>query len=194
MICVDFFAVSCNKTSGVSMIRIVHYLNQFFGQVGGEDKADIPPFRKDGPVGPGVAFAARCGTFGEIVGSIVCGDNYIAQNQEQALAEILHLIQSYRPDALLAGPAFNAGRYGPACGAVCKIDAGTPGSTGPCRAPLTAAAFRSSGTTTIKCSGRNSPGTVIDTAKLGTAARSANPPSPTICRFDPSANSTTAIK
>ena len=35
------------------MLKIVHYLNQFFGQIGGEDKADIPPRLKKGTVGPG---------------------------------------------------------------------------------------------------------------------------------------------
>ena len=33
--------------------RVVHYVNQFFGGVGGEDKADIPPRHQSGPVGPG---------------------------------------------------------------------------------------------------------------------------------------------
>ena len=36
-------------------IKIVHYLNQFFGQIGGEEKADISPRLKEGPVGPGAA-------------------------------------------------------------------------------------------------------------------------------------------
>ena len=32
-------------------IKVVHYLNQFFGQMGGEDKAGTPPQVKEGPVG-----------------------------------------------------------------------------------------------------------------------------------------------
>ncbi len=102
------------------MLRVVHYLNQFFGQIGGEEKADVPPIMREGPVGPGMAFAAEIKDFGDIVGTVVCGDNYMAEGGEKALGEVLERIDALRPDALIAGPAFNAGRYGPACGAVCK--------------------------------------------------------------------------
>lgn len=102
------------------MLRIVHYLNQFFGQVGGEEKGGMGPMLKQGPCGPGVAFAESLADLGVIAGSVVCGDNYIAENTEQALQELLPMIRSLQPDLLIAGPAFNAGRYGPACGAVCK--------------------------------------------------------------------------
>ena len=35
-------------------VRVVHYINQFFAQIGGEEKANIPPQIKEGPVGPGM--------------------------------------------------------------------------------------------------------------------------------------------
>lgn len=99
-------------------LRIVHYLNQFFGQIGGEDKAGVGPQVKSGHVGPGIALAQALGEEGEIVATIICGDNYVAANLEQAKEEILELIRQQKPDALVAGPAFNAGRYGVACGMV----------------------------------------------------------------------------
>ena len=34
-------------------IRVVHYINQFFGGLGGEDKADTPPQITEGAAGPG---------------------------------------------------------------------------------------------------------------------------------------------
>ena len=37
------------------MLRVVHYINQFFGQIGGEDMAHIAPEKRDGLVGPGAA-------------------------------------------------------------------------------------------------------------------------------------------
>ncbi|MBC7104468.1 MAG: hypothetical protein H5T97_00860, partial [Firmicutes bacterium] len=40
------------------MLRVVHYLNQFFGQIGGEEKADAAPVAREGPVGPGLAVGA----------------------------------------------------------------------------------------------------------------------------------------
>jgi len=43
------------------MLKVVHYINQFFGQIGGEDKADTPPLVKEGPVGPGLALQQALG-------------------------------------------------------------------------------------------------------------------------------------
>jgi len=100
-------------------LRVVHYLNQFFGQIGGEEKADTKPLKRDGSVGPGVLFQQMLGQDAEIVGTIICGDNYFNENVETAKEAVLELIKGYLPDLLLAGPAFNAGRYGTACGAIC---------------------------------------------------------------------------
>ena len=101
-------------------LRVVHYLNQFFGQIGGEDKADTEPLKRDGAVGPGVLFQGIFGQEAEIVGTVMCGDNYFNELTEAAKEAVLAMIEGYRPDLLLAGPAFNAGRYGMACGAICE--------------------------------------------------------------------------
>jgi betaine reductase len=101
-------------------VRVVHYLNQFFGGVGGEDKADMAPQARDGSVGPGRAVQQALGDEGDVVAAVICGDNYFAQRIEHATDEVMKLVSAYRPDALIAGPAFFAGRYGVACGAVCK--------------------------------------------------------------------------
>jgi len=101
-------------------IRVVHYLNQFFGQIGGEDKAGIEPLGKDGAVGPGLLFQQILGREVAIVGTVICGDNYFSEHLEQATDTVLSLIRGYEPQLVLAGPAFNAGRYGVACGAVCE--------------------------------------------------------------------------
>ena len=103
-----------------SPFKAVHYLNQFFGQIGAEDKADTPPLRKDGAIGPGRLFQEMFAQEVEIVGTVICGDNYFNEHIDAASAEVVDLIKSYTPDLLVAGPAFNAGRYGVACGAVCQ--------------------------------------------------------------------------
>ena len=36
------------------MIRVVHYINQFYAGIGGEEKADIKPEVREGFVGPGM--------------------------------------------------------------------------------------------------------------------------------------------
>ena len=56
----------------------------------------------------------------EIVATIICGDSYFAENIEEAKAEIIEMVKKYNPDLFIAGPAFNAGRYGVACGAIAK--------------------------------------------------------------------------
>src|SRR5579875_3501927 len=98
------------------MKRIVHYLNQFFGRVGGEEAADARPRRLDVPVGPGHLLAERIADWGSVVGTIVAGDNYVAERLEAAAAEVVELMAALRPDLVVAGPAFAAGRYGLACG------------------------------------------------------------------------------
>jgi len=100
--------------------RIVHYINQFYAGIGGEEKADVPPEIREAVVGPGAALKAAFGAEAEIVATVVCGDSYYASNIEKASAEILEMIKKYKPDAFIAGPAFNAGRYGTACGGMCE--------------------------------------------------------------------------
>lgn len=101
-------------------LRVVHYLNQFFGQVGGEDKADSGFLVQEGPVGPGMALQQTLGDQAVIVATVICGDNYFARNPREAAEEGLKIIASYRPQLFFAGPAFEAGRYGVSCGAICK--------------------------------------------------------------------------
>jgi len=101
-------------------LRVVHYINQFFGGIGGEDKAYIRPQVKNGSIGPGKAIQQVLGERGEVVATVICGDNYFAERIEEVAEEVIELLIPYRPDALIAGPAFDAGRYGIACGALCK--------------------------------------------------------------------------
>lgn len=102
-------------------LKVVHYLNQLFGGIGGEEKASLGPQVKDGSVGPGKAIQNVLKDKGDIVATLICGDNYFVERTEEATQELLRLIIPYQPDILLAGPAFNAGRYGVACGEVCKV-------------------------------------------------------------------------
>lgn len=101
--------------------KILYYVNQFFGQIGGEDMAHTPlEFREEG-VGPAMAFANAVKDSGELVGTIICGDNYYNENKEEADAELKKLYEKYKPDLVVTGPAFNAGRYGMACAGVAKV-------------------------------------------------------------------------
>lgn len=101
-------------------IKIVHYINQFFGQIGGEEEADIGVIVKEGAIGPGNLINNLLINKGEIVKTIVCGDNYFTQNPEDASEKVLNNVKKLSPDVFIAGPAFSAGRYGLACGEACK--------------------------------------------------------------------------
>ena len=101
-------------------IRVVHYLNQFFAQIGGEDKAEVGPEIKAGIIGSGRALQQALGDHGEVVATVFCGDNYFAEQQEQTIDDLIRRMAEYKPDLLIAGPAFESGRYGIACGAICQ--------------------------------------------------------------------------
>ena len=105
----------------MSKKRIVHYLNNFYSGIGGEDKADIPPEKRDGKVGPGMALEKELGDVAVIAGTVICGDSYFNENLEKASDEVLAMIKSFKPDVVVVGPGFNAGRYGMACGTVAKL-------------------------------------------------------------------------
>ena len=75
--------------------KVVHYINQFFAGIGGEEKADIQPEVRESVIGPGMALAKELG-------------------------EDYEILKKYDPDVFVAGTAFNAGRYVVACGTICK--------------------------------------------------------------------------
>ncbi|PSJ31930.1 sarcosine reductase [Peptostreptococcus russellii] len=101
--------------------KILYYLNQFFGQIGGEEKAGIAPILKEGGVGPSEAFAKKIGDSAELVATVICGDNYFNENKEEAIAFLRKVNEEIKPDIVIAGPAFNAGRYGMACQGVAEF-------------------------------------------------------------------------
>ena len=99
--------------------RIVHYLNQFYAGKGGEAFAGTAPYKIDGSVGPGRLLEQTSKGKLQIVGTVVCGDNYFVE-EESAAEQVFELIKSYQPEGFIAGPAFLAGRYGEACTEICK--------------------------------------------------------------------------
>jgi glycine reductase len=101
-------------------IKVVHYINQYFAGVGGEEKADIKPEVREGPVGPAVGLQKELGLDAEIVATVFCGDSYMAvEGGTGAVDEVIALIQPFQPDVFVGGPTFGSGRYGLATGKVC---------------------------------------------------------------------------
>ena len=92
--------------------KVLYYINQFFGQIGGEEMAHVAPTFEEKAVGPAMGFERSLGQEAKIVGTIICGDNYFNENLEDSLKFIKEVMDKVNPDIVVAGPAFNAGRYG----------------------------------------------------------------------------------
>jgi len=102
-------------------VRVVHYLNQFFGGIGGEERAQTPLEVREGPTGPGRLLQQALGAEGTVVATLVCGDDYVAEREEAAGASMRDALQRYQPDLVMAGPAFDSGRYGLGCALACRV-------------------------------------------------------------------------
>ena len=98
--------------------KILYYVNQFFGQIGGEDKADFAPELRQGAVGPAMGFNKEMGDAGKVVATFICGDNFINEHNAEALAAFKKAMDEVKPDLVVVGPSFNAGRYGMASAVV----------------------------------------------------------------------------
>jgi betaine reductase len=108
-------------------MRIVHYVNQFFAGMGGEDSAGTGPELRDGATGPGRKLAGLLGDEHEIIATAICGDDYAASHAEFA-AELVAQAKERGAEMIVAGPAFTSGRYGMACAriAAAASEAGLP--------------------------------------------------------------------
>lgn len=101
-------------------MRIAHYLNQFFGGVGAEEHAGTGLEVRAGAVGPGRLLEQLVGTDTRIAWTFVCGDNYAVEHQDEITAAVLDKLRGSDIDLFVAGPCFDAGRYGMAAGALCR--------------------------------------------------------------------------
>lgn len=100
-------------------LKVIQYVNQFFGQLGSEEQASAELQLHEGAIGVGVAVQNALGDKGQVVATVICGDNTAAENIDELPDMFCELISKYEPDLVIAGPAFNAGRYGYACAAIC---------------------------------------------------------------------------
>ena len=101
------------------MKKTVIYINQFFAGIGGEEKADHEPEIREGLVGPAMALNAALKN-AEVTHTIICGDNFMGSNEKEAVSRIIKMLEGVEFDIFFAGPAFQAGRYGNACGVISK--------------------------------------------------------------------------
>ena len=101
-------------------MRVVHYVNQFFGGIGGEEAAGSPLEERSGAVGPGRLLEQLLGDGSQVVTTLICGDNYAVEQQDELVSAVLDKVREAEADLFVAGPCFEAGRYGMAAGALCS--------------------------------------------------------------------------
>ncbi len=100
-------------------LRVVHFLNAFFGGLGAEEAAQTSLLLRDGAVGPGRFLEQILAGHGQIVATCICGDGYFSDHEEEVVAQVRAHLQALNPTVFIAGPAFRSGRYGLACGRLC---------------------------------------------------------------------------
>jgi glycine reductase len=101
-------------------MRIGYYLNQFFGGIGAEEHAGKDLAIRDGAFGPGKLFESLLGAEAQVVLTFVCGDNYAVERLDELAVSVVERIRGEELDLFVAGPCFDAGRYGMAAGALCR--------------------------------------------------------------------------
>jgi glycine reductase len=101
-------------------MKAIHYINQFFAGIGGEEKADTEPIFHDKLIGCSMMLNTMVNPEIEVTNTLVCGDNYITNHTDEALKVIFEWLDKKQFDIFFAGPAFMAGRYGVGCGIICK--------------------------------------------------------------------------
>ena len=68
------------RRTAMEPLRVVCYVNQFFGQLGGEDKAGVgPQVGRRARSGAARAVQQALGDAGTVVATVLCGDNYVAE-------------------------------------------------------------------------------------------------------------------
>lgn len=115
-------------------LKAVHYINQFYAGIGGETMADTGFGILEEKKGPALGLEQLWKGEMTISRIVYCGDNYVNTDEkyESVKEQLARVIREEQPDVFIAGPAFNAGRYGVACAKVCdyvRSELGVPSVT-----------------------------------------------------------------
>jgi glycine reductase len=150
-------------------MKIVHYVNQFFAGMGGEDSAGTGPELRDGAVGPGRKLASLLGDEHEIIATAICGDDHAASHPDFA-AGLVAQARERGAEMIIAGPAFTSGRYGMATAriAAAASEAGLPALA--CMHPENPGLGEAAGTTVVE-SGRTARQMKDSLERFAAAAR-----------------------
>ncbi|MEG6568504.1 glycine/betaine/sarcosine/D-proline family reductase selenoprotein B [Thermoanaerobacterium thermosaccharolyticum] len=99
------------------MIKAVQFLNQVQAGYGTDEKMNMEPQSQFGAIGLGMLLKnTMMRNGGDIIGTVICGDNYFLENKDEAIEKLLSMIKEFNPDVVICGPALNYKRYGDCCG------------------------------------------------------------------------------
>ena len=89
-------------------MRVVHYLNPFFGGRGGRSRAQptSAPRIQDGAVGPGRLLEQVLGAGAQVVRTIVVGDDSAGEHLEVLSALAVQEVQQYQSQSERGWPMF----------------------------------------------------------------------------------------
>ena len=87
-------------------LRVVHFLNAFFGGLGAEEAAQTSLLLRDGAVGPGRFLEQILAGHGQIMATWICGDGYFSDHEEEVVAQVRAHLQALKPTVFIAGPPF----------------------------------------------------------------------------------------
>src|SRR2546422_8463159 len=90
-------------------LRVVHYVNQFFGGIGGEDQAHVGVTAKAGPVGPGRALETALGDGARVEATLIGGGNFVSERGGEGTRAVTAELGRVKPHVLVAGPAVGSG-------------------------------------------------------------------------------------
>src|SRR2546430_6272518 len=90
-------------------LRVVHYVNQFFGGIGGEDQAHVGVTAKAGPVGPGRALETALGDGARVEATLIGGGNLVSERGGGTPRALTPPLDPVQPHALVSGPAVRFG-------------------------------------------------------------------------------------
>ncbi len=111
------------------MFSVIHFVNQFFAGLGGEERAETPVGVLENPSPVTRALQSQLVKQARVTATIYAGDNYIHEHPEEAKEAVLREVRERKPQLIVAGPAFSSGRYGLACVEICHAvasDLGIP--------------------------------------------------------------------
>ena len=110
------------------MIKVLHYLNQFFAGIGGEEKAGQEALFLPHAVGVGSVIENALKAHGVEYATVVCGDNYFHEAEAEALRAIRLIDQTSfaRTFSLPARRLTPAGTVSPALS--CAVSCATTGA------------------------------------------------------------------